>query len=69
LRSTPRRHDLQNPRRVSISGQARRIFGIIQCELRPPPAIKAIIDQTKTEGHLGRATSKAVPETNVANGS
>jgi len=49
-----RGHDAQNPRRVVISGQKRRVFGAIKRELRRRSAIEPVIGHMKSEGHLGR---------------
>jgi IS5 family transposase len=53
-----RGHDVQNPRRVFISGQKRGVFGIIKRELRRRSTIEPIIGHLKTEGHLGRCYLK-----------
>jgi IS5 family transposase len=53
-----RGHDVQNPRRVFISGQKRGVFGAIKRELRRRSAIEPIIGHMKAEGHLGRCFLK-----------
>jgi IS5 family transposase len=53
-----RSHGTENPRRVSISGQKRGVFGVIKRELRRRSAIEPIIDHLKAEGHLGRCYLK-----------
>ena len=53
-----RGHDVQNPRRVFISGQKRGVFGVIKRELRRRSAIEPIIGHLKAEGHLGRCYLK-----------
>jgi len=53
-----RGHDVQNPRRVFISGQRRGVFGIIKRELRRRSAIEPIIGHLKADGHLGRCYLK-----------
>src|SRR6266850_8449541 len=53
-----RGHDVQNPRRVFISGQKRGVFGVIKCELRRRSSIEPIIGHLKAEGHLGRCYLK-----------
>ena len=54
-----RGHDVQNPRRVFISGQKRGVFGIIKRELRCRSAIEPVIGHMKAEGHLGRRYLKS----------
>jgi IS5 family transposase len=51
-----RGHDVENPRRVFISGQKRGLVGRIKRELRRRSAIEAVIGHMKAEGH-----SKAGP--------
>src|SRR5476651_1080374 len=58
-----RGHDAPNPRRVFISGQKRGVFGAIKRELRRRSAIEPVIGHMKTEGHLDRSTSRAMPVT------
>src|SRR6516164_8955377 len=53
-----RGHDVENPRRVFISGQKRGVFGRIKRELRRRSAIEAVIGHMKAEGHLGRCYLK-----------
>jgi transposase, IS5 family len=53
-----RGHDVENPRRVFISGQKRGVFGRIKRELRRRAAIEAVIGHMKAEGHLGRCYLK-----------
>jgi transposase, IS5 family len=53
-----RGHDVENPRRVFISGQKRGVFGGIKRELRRRSAIEAVIGHMKAEGHLGRCYLK-----------
>src|SRR5258705_7268850 len=53
-----RGHDVQNPRRVFISGQKRGVFGVIKRELRRRSAIEPIIGHLKAEGHLRRCYLK-----------
>jgi IS5 family transposase len=53
-----RGHDVENPRRVFISGQKRGVFGRIKRELRRRSAIEAVIGHMKTDGHLGRCYLK-----------
>jgi IS5 family transposase len=53
-----RGHDMENPRRVFISGQKRGVFGCIKRGLRRRSAIEAVIGHMKAEGHLGRCYLK-----------
>jgi transposase, IS5 family len=53
-----RGHDVENSRRVFISGQKRGVFGRIKRELRRRSAIEAVIGHMKTEGHRGRCYLK-----------
>jgi transposase, IS5 family len=53
-----RGHNVQNPRRVFISGQKRGVFGVIKRELRRRSAIEPIIGHLKAEGNLGRCYLK-----------
>jgi IS5 family transposase len=53
-----RGHDMENPRRVFISGQKRGVFGRIKRELRRRSAIEAVIGHMKADGHLGRCYLK-----------
>jgi transposase, IS5 family len=53
-----RGHDVENPRRVFISGQKRGVFGCIKRELRRRSAIEAVIGHMKADGHLGRCYLK-----------
>lgn len=53
-----RGHDIENPRRIFISGQKRGVFGVIKRELRRRSAIEAVIGHMKTDGHLGRCHLK-----------
>ena len=53
-----RGHDVENPRRVFISGQKRGVVGRIKRELRRRSAIEAVIGHMKAEGHLGRCYLK-----------
>jgi len=53
-----RGHDVENPRRVFISGQKRGVFGRIKRELRRRSAIEAVIGHMKADGHLGRCYLK-----------
>jgi IS5 family transposase len=53
-----RGHNVENPRRVFISGQKRGVFGRIKRELRRRSAIEAVIGHMKAEGHLGRCYLK-----------
>jgi IS5 family transposase len=53
-----RGHDTENPRRVFISGQKRKVFGVIKRELRRRLAIEPAIGHMKAEGHLGRCYLK-----------
>lgn len=53
-----RGHDTTNPRRAFISGQKRRVFGVIKRELRRRSVIEAVIGYLKNDGHLGRCFLK-----------
>jgi IS5 family transposase len=53
-----RGHDVENPRRVFISGQKRGVFGRIKRELRRRSAIEAVIGHMKAEGHRDRCYLK-----------
>ena len=53
-----RGHDVENPRRVFISGQKRGVFGVIKRQLKRRSAIEPVIGHMKAEGHLGRCYLK-----------
>ncbi len=49
-----RGHDVQNPRRVFISGQSCGVHGQIKRELRRRSVIEPVIGHAKSDGHLDR---------------
>lgn len=51
----------KNPRRLSVSGQKRGVFGVIKRERRRRSAIEPLIGHLKAEGHLGRCYLQGGP--------